>query len=455
MLTECGHGLDAKNLETTATLLRDGSFDLHTPHPEAAKAMPPSTPVVGEPKVALVFARLMVEGDDRGVRPFIVPINDGVSMAPGVVSQALPPRAGATPLDHAITSFHHVSLPSTALLGDLQRPPNHRQHFLDQIHRVTVGSMALTMIAIPSLRQACHIVARFSQQRTVEDAAERRRKPILEFQTQLRPIVAGLAQAAVYDAYAEWSVREFQTRKPHERYVIATLFKAVVSDGTLATLIELTCRLGWRGQFRENKIIDLSMFHLANTVAEGDTTALCVRLANEILLDKHQLPPIRMPERPLAVREDRLFSSLRSVTRNIYAEHEGPGRPSAYNASVLLWSKDLITSIGQRMAIEAALETGRTAPPLIAMYESDCLLRSRNIVAADQLTRAASDEVHVVSQLKSKLHQLVEADNAYVDVPILSQQKWAEFGATLRRFGARSDLRHHEECLSMALRACL
>jgi len=37
MLTELGHGLDAKNLETTVTLQPDGSFILHTPRPEAAK----------------------------------------------------------------------------------------------------------------------------------------------------------------------------------------------------------------------------------------------------------------------------------------------------------------------------------------------------------------------------------------------------------------------------------
>ena len=37
MLTELGHGLDARNLETTATLLPDGRFELHTPCPNAAK----------------------------------------------------------------------------------------------------------------------------------------------------------------------------------------------------------------------------------------------------------------------------------------------------------------------------------------------------------------------------------------------------------------------------------
>ena len=37
LLTEVSHGLDALNLETTATLLPDGGFDLHTPNDGAAK----------------------------------------------------------------------------------------------------------------------------------------------------------------------------------------------------------------------------------------------------------------------------------------------------------------------------------------------------------------------------------------------------------------------------------
>jgi len=41
-LTEVHHGLDVINLETTATLKSDGSFDLHTPHKGAAKSVPRS-----------------------------------------------------------------------------------------------------------------------------------------------------------------------------------------------------------------------------------------------------------------------------------------------------------------------------------------------------------------------------------------------------------------------------
>jgi len=37
LLTEVGHGLDASNLETTATLLDDGEFELHSPTTDAGK----------------------------------------------------------------------------------------------------------------------------------------------------------------------------------------------------------------------------------------------------------------------------------------------------------------------------------------------------------------------------------------------------------------------------------
>lgn len=37
MLTEVNHGLDARNIQTTATILPDGDIDLHTPSPNDAK----------------------------------------------------------------------------------------------------------------------------------------------------------------------------------------------------------------------------------------------------------------------------------------------------------------------------------------------------------------------------------------------------------------------------------
>lgn len=66
LMTEIGHGLDAYRMETTATKVEDG-FILNTPNAAAAKFMPPTTPYTTRPKFAVVLARLIVGGEDRGI----------------------------------------------------------------------------------------------------------------------------------------------------------------------------------------------------------------------------------------------------------------------------------------------------------------------------------------------------------------------------------------------------
>jgi hypothetical protein len=48
--------------------------------------MPPTIPA-GKPCIAIVWARLKVGLDDRGIRPFIVQLNDGHNMCPHVIAK--------------------------------------------------------------------------------------------------------------------------------------------------------------------------------------------------------------------------------------------------------------------------------------------------------------------------------------------------------------------------------
>lgn len=49
--------------------------------------MPPTTPINGFPRVAVVMARLIVGGEDHGARPFVVWLNDGQTMFDGITSK--------------------------------------------------------------------------------------------------------------------------------------------------------------------------------------------------------------------------------------------------------------------------------------------------------------------------------------------------------------------------------
>lgn len=53
--------------------------------------MPPTGPC-GVPVVAVIFARLIVNSKDWGIKPFVVQLSDGKNMCYGIESKTLPPR---------------------------------------------------------------------------------------------------------------------------------------------------------------------------------------------------------------------------------------------------------------------------------------------------------------------------------------------------------------------------
>jgi hypothetical protein len=53
--------------------------------------MPPTLTMAKMPRVGIVIARLMVHGEDRGVRPFVVALCDGKQMCKGVTGRYAKP----------------------------------------------------------------------------------------------------------------------------------------------------------------------------------------------------------------------------------------------------------------------------------------------------------------------------------------------------------------------------
>ncbi|KJK85365.1 hypothetical protein H633G_10792 [Metarhizium anisopliae BRIP 53284] len=370
MLTEVGHGLDARNLETTATLLPSGCFDLHSPSESAWKAMPPSTPLCGMPRVAIVFARLIVGHDDRGVKPFVVELNDSQQMCRGITSRALPVRPGTKPLDHAVTSFDHVLLPPTALLGSEAKPDDNRRDFLRQIWRVSIGTLSLSIMGVSALRIGSRIALTYSRRRLITTGDGAARVPILRFSTQMWPIVRGFVKSTVLKAFAEWTIDRFcsKTLSGSVRQALAVVFKTSVGRET-KLLTELSERCGWQGLFDYNQISELALTFQGNSIAEGDTLVLCIRLGSELLGDKYSLPEPQDPLAPLAKHELGLIAEARQEMIDLggYAER----RSAAFN-NIVPRCRRLIEAIGERMAYEAARVRG-VQRELLHLYELLCI----------------------------------------------------------------------------------
>ncbi|KAG7087211.1 hypothetical protein E1B28_013191 [Marasmius oreades] len=296
LLTEVGHGWDALNLETTATLLPDGSFDLHTPRRGAEKYMSSTLPDVGHPCFGVVMARLITDQEtDRGVRTFVIQLNDGKTMCNGITARRLPGMSGIPPLGHAMTRFNHVTLPPTALLGPLETILPSRHQFLADGWRINIGAATATAAStIHPLQIACYIVTKYSQRRKMGTPPV----PIISFRTQYRPILHALSRSLVFRAFfiqlrsaghfdVAWENRddfaEFQVRSGY-----ATIFKVLGMNLTRESLADLRERCGAQGLFVHNQLLDGEATFKGSMIAEGESLGLSIR---QFFFSRALIPP--------------------------------------------------------------------------------------------------------------------------------------------------------------------
>ena len=218
--------------------------------------MPATGPGFGVSKVALVMARLMVDNEDRGLRWFIVPICDEQHMHPGVVSRRLPVRSGADPLDFSLTSFEHVFLPQTSLLGStLEAPQSPLGAWWNEVQRLTVGSMVVAAPALQAMKHVAYIGGKYSLYRSVigKNASP---IPIISFPTQQWPILHGIALSFVLDAwYREVSalIGEACLDRPVQHGLAVTV-KTVICRSFQSSAEAIAERCGAQGLFENNFI---------------------------------------------------------------------------------------------------------------------------------------------------------------------------------------------------------
>ncbi|OJJ77873.1 hypothetical protein ASPBRDRAFT_167151 [Aspergillus brasiliensis CBS 101740] len=428
MMTEFGHGCDARNLETVAIWQSDGSFILDTPTPAARKFMPPSAPFAGIPRVALVLARLIVEGEDRGTRQFIVPLNDGRQMCRGIKAWGLPAPGAGRLLDHVLTTFDHVHLPSTAMLGDLAKPSNMRDQYLTTIDRLSTGALTVSLWVVPFLKSAAFIVGKYSQHRTVQEGLHGPRVPIISFRTQQLPVAHALAEAAVLEPFADWVIerRRSPSISPGLNNALSVILKVVFLQHGSESLKQLNERIGARGMYPINGLLEMESFTRASASAEGEILVHSIRSATELLLGRFEIPDAKMPNSLLGRHEAGFTAEMKQTLKRVKGH-----RTSEYNKIVLPRCRPMLLAIGQRMAHEAAVDAGVDAD-LLALYEAGAV-RSDSSWYVEQLglSRASQYDMEcracdsVVSQLDRRLDEL--GIEPYCTAPMLSPSRWESF----------------------------
>jgi acyl-CoA oxidase len=116
--TELGHGSNVAGLETTATLdLKTDEFVIHTPNIKATKFWPGTLGIFATH--AVVFARLITNGNDHGVKAFIVPIRslEDHKPLPGISVGDLGSKLSYNFVDNGWLSFDHFRIPRENILS--------------------------------------------------------------------------------------------------------------------------------------------------------------------------------------------------------------------------------------------------------------------------------------------------------------------------------------------------
>lgn len=429
-LTELGRGLDIFRMKTSATLLPTGQFDLHTLLPSDAKFMPPTVPVKGLPCVAIVFAQLYVNGECRGPRPFLVNINDGYHMCNGVTSKLLPPRGGSAPVNHALTSFHHVRLPPSALLGDLDKSNRIHHDFMSSIWRVMVGSLAIGSMAIPDLQMSSYIAGRYFQRRHVTNV-HGNLVPILSYRTQQLPLLHAIAQAFVLRALYKWAIEQFMDKNldVRVRHGVAACCKAVMVQHAQLANYALSERMGAQGLFEYNRLSNLYSEIRGVSIAEGDILGLSMRLVEDTLGQMYTLPLSTHPDSPLALHEISLFDEATETVSSSFDFTQG------FMQYVQPRCQLMVESMGHRMAYDAAVDQG-ISQSLVDLYLINAIKTDAAwYVERSILTRQAIMRMEDTALLAAlpRLDELLAAMEVepYVLSPIISDECWEKFSKTL------------------------
>ncbi|KIJ27122.1 hypothetical protein M422DRAFT_271734 [Sphaerobolus stellatus SS14] len=430
-LTEVNHGLDAINIETTATLQSNGEFILHTPHSGAAKYMPPTAPF-GIPCVAIIFARLMVAEEDHGIRGFVVMLHHGVSMLPGITCKLLPPRGGSRPVGHSLTYFNRVYLPSGALLGDLERPKDVRECFFQNIHRVITGTLSMGTLALSALRIACYIGTSYSLERQVLNGSNGVPRPISSFSTQYIPLLTSIAQTIVFRAFGEDMYEQFVNRDVSiaQKHLLAAVFKTTVFRHTLDILVDIGDRCGAQGLFEINQLSVIHADIRGAAIAEGDILGISIRFAIDILRNRVRVPEAAYPDDLLARHEHSIIQELKEVWRSTSNQ-----RNTHSEGLLLPHCRGVLEAVGHRCAYEAAIAKGVPRPLInlfvASLFQLDPAWYSENA----ELSRWRQKNLLLerATELYPDLAQLLPLleIESYVTAPIVSKNRWNKYVSNL------------------------
>lgn len=335
-MTELGTGSYLQSLETTATFIaEDDEFEIHTPSLTATKWWIGAAAQTATHTI--VFAKLVLNGQDLGTHNFIVQLRDeNFDLLPGIRVGDVGPKRGNDGIDNGWVQFDHVRIPRTQMLSKWSRVNERGEYEKSELKQLSYGALIQGRVLIArscteSVKRAVTIAMRYC---TVRDQHSMEGKCLLDYTVQQERLIG-----AMCDAYAF----HFAT---HELRLLFEQVNAELEQGDISNLKDLhnvaagmkgfialwandaihQCifSLGGHGYSRLSKLPDIVADFAPSIPYEGDAILLAQQTASYLVKTAGKLMGGQLPE----------AKSIRYLTQ--LAQADGIKAEAAENAPLSL-----------------------------------------------------------------------------------------------------------------------
>ncbi len=392
-MTETGHGSDVQSLGTRATYdAGSGEFVITTPDDASRKDYIGNA--AAHAQAAVVFAQLVVAGEEHGVHAFIVPLRDEqMQPLPGVRIEDCGRKIGLQGVDNGRIWFDDVRVPRTALLNryadvtedgtytsEIESPG---RRFFTMLGTLVQGRVSVGGAAINASKVALAIAIRYAERRRQFSNPGAEQETLLldygQHQRRLLPLLARTyalhfaqerATADLHRVFTDPESASERRKRALESRAAAT--KVAGTWHASETVQECREACGGAGYMSLNRFDALRNDTDVFTTFEGDNTVLMQLVAKGRLTDladefgsMDQLGMVRFVA-GLAVETVVERTAMRQIIerlRDVVPGRSDDGDPDAglldpeYHLSMLRWREDHITSSAARR-IRAGVEGG-------------------------------------------------------------------------------------------------
>ncbi|KAI6653659.1 Peroxisomal acyl-coenzyme A oxidase 1 [Oopsacas minuta] len=354
--TEMGHGTFVRGLETTATYDPERQeFDIHSPTLTSTKWWPGGMGVIATH--AIVPARLITKGEDKGIHNFIVQLRslENHKALNGITIGDIGPKFGYDEADNGYLRFDHVRIPRDNLLMRYSQVLPDGTYVHPKSEKLSYGTMVyvrstLAYSSFDWLSRAVTIAIRYSiVRRQTQNKPGELETQLLDYVNQQYTLIPLLSSAYALYFISQYMLRLYTKSQSHlaqdnieslpELHATSSGVKSIATSMALKGIE--SCRLSCGGHgYSLSSGFPYIFYQAAPSVTyEGDNTVLLLQTAHYLVKMRQRVlenPNTSLPDNLTYLSNQRGYSRPISLdflsTRDQLIMYEGMARSSVDRA---------------------------------------------------------------------------------------------------------------------------